>query len=635
MIRTYTASADTTIVNAYQPNLTRRGTGSNMGMADVMEVYSIYGRQTPSSSAAQGSQELSRMLVKFPMTGISADRTAKLLPDSGSVRFFLKLYEATTSKTVPRDFKLVVHPVSQSWQEGVGLDLNSYKDYTKGNTGCNWLARNGSDVPAITKYVFASSTPSDYGAGAGANYIITHNQSSVFNLWFNDGAGDSAPTATGTEVEVNINGLGSTAAIAGQFRGVVNALSDFSANIIGSTVYVTSSLSGAMTDTSVEGTISGLTVTVPQPGSNETKWQSAGGSYITASGAPFFEQTFDTGLGNLEIDITSLVERWIAGTYNNYGVGIKLSSSYESYFSSSTGENSGSVINNTKGATTSYYTKRFFARGSQFWFKRPKIEARWDSTFRDQRNDFYYSSSVAPSADNLNTIYLYHYVRGKLVNIPRIGTNKIYVSLYSGSSDNSAPSGSKKTLYNSATNMTGGWVSTGVYSCSIGIVSSSITKLFDVWHDGTTEYFTGSIFPKLQTAAMTRRTPVYYMNITNLKAQYRENETARMYLYVRDKNWSPTVYTVANKIAENTAIQSASYRVYRTLDAYPAVPHDTGSNFATGLSYDISGNYFDLNMKLLEPGYEYAVKFSFYDNELSSWREQDETFRFRVEKDEY
>ena len=635
MIRTYTASADTTIVNAYQPNLTRRGTGSNMGMADVMEVYSIYGRQTPSSSAAQGSQELSRMLVKFPMTGISADRTAKLLPDSGSVRFFLKLYEATTSKTVPRDFKLVVHPVSQSWEEGVGLDLNSYKDYTKGNTGCNWLARNGSDVPAITKYVFASSTPSDYGAGAGANYIITHNQSSVFNLWFNDGAGDSAPTATGTEVEVNINGLGSTAAIAGQFRGVVNALSDFSANIIGSTVYVTSSLSGAMTDTSVEGTISGLTVTVPQPGSNETKWQSAGGSYITASGAPFFEQTFDTGLGNLEIDITSLVERWIAGTYNNYGVGIKLSSSYESYFSSSTGENSGSVINNTKGATTSYYTKRFFARGSQFWFKRPKIEARWDSTFRDQRNDFYYSSSVAPSADNLNTIYLYNYVRGKLVDIPRIGTNKIYVSLYSGSSDNSAPSGSKKTLYNSATNMAGGWVSTGVYSCSIGIVSSSITKLFDVWHDGTTEYFTGSIFPKLQTAAMTRRTPVYYMNITNLKAQYRENETARMYLYVRDKNWSPTVYTVANKTAENTAIQSASYRVYRTLDAYPAVPHDTGSNFATGLSYDISGNYFDLNMKLLEPGYEYAVKFSFYDNELSSWREQDETFRFRVEKDEY
>ena len=123
MIRKYTASADTTIVNAFQPNLTRRGTGSNMGMADVMEVFSIYGRETATSSQAQASQELSRMLIKFPATGISADRTANLIPGSGSVRFVLKLYNAQTSKTVPRDYKLVVHKVAKAWEEGVGLDL--------------------------------------------------------------------------------------------------------------------------------------------------------------------------------------------------------------------------------------------------------------------------------------------------------------------------------------------------------------------------------------------------------------------------------------------------------------------------------------------------------------------------------
>ena len=236
MIRKYTASADTTIVNAYQPNLSRRGTGSNMGMADVMEVFSIYGRQQNSSSAAAGSQELSRMLVKFPITGISSERSSNLIPASGSVRFFLKLYNAQHSRTVPRDYKLVVHPVSQSWQEGVGLDLIGYKDYTKGNTGANWIARNSSDTPGITKYVFASATPSDYGAGAGANYVVTHNGSSVFNLWFDDGAGDSAPSATGAEVEIDITGLGSTAAIAGKFRTTLNDHSNFSANIIGSTV---------------------------------------------------------------------------------------------------------------------------------------------------------------------------------------------------------------------------------------------------------------------------------------------------------------------------------------------------------------------------------------------------------------
>ena len=37
----YTASADTTITNAFDPNLETRGTGSNMGYADSLEIFSI------------------------------------------------------------------------------------------------------------------------------------------------------------------------------------------------------------------------------------------------------------------------------------------------------------------------------------------------------------------------------------------------------------------------------------------------------------------------------------------------------------------------------------------------------------------------------------------------------------------
>ena len=40
-IKKYTADADNTIVNAFQPNLKTRGTGANTGMADVIETYSI------------------------------------------------------------------------------------------------------------------------------------------------------------------------------------------------------------------------------------------------------------------------------------------------------------------------------------------------------------------------------------------------------------------------------------------------------------------------------------------------------------------------------------------------------------------------------------------------------------------
>ena len=66
----YTASADTTITNAFEANLVTRGTGSNMGYADALEVFSIYGQESGSNGQ---SQELSRILIKFPIDAVKAE----------------------------------------------------------------------------------------------------------------------------------------------------------------------------------------------------------------------------------------------------------------------------------------------------------------------------------------------------------------------------------------------------------------------------------------------------------------------------------------------------------------------------------------------------------------------------------
>lgn len=519
-IKRYKANADNTIVNAFQPNLRTRGTGANCGQADILECFSIYDRTLLSGSKGDGtvaSSELSRILINFPIANIKTDRTNGKIPSSGSVSFYLRLYNAQTSKTVPKNFKLVVYPMSQSWEEGDGLDLETYKDQTKEGIGSNWLY-----------------------AASGSKWQ-------------------------------SINGN----------------------NIVG-------------------------------------------GSYKTGSGDPAYTQSFTTGLEDLKVDISDLVEKWISEDIDRYGVGIHLSASYEAYFSSSLGKgkSTGSILDNTDGAKTSYYTKRFFARGSQYFFKRPVIEARWNSTKRDDRGDFYYSSSLAPADDNLNVLYLYNYVRGRLVNIPAVGTDDIYVSLYSGST---APTGSKLVLYDGKTEVTGGHVSTGIYSASVAITAASdpLLTLFDVWHTGGVEYFTSSVRPKTLIGHNNTREPVYYMNITNMQDRYRSDQIARFNLYVREKNWKPTIYTVASENIETVSIDSASYKVYRLYDGLEAIPYGTGSDFCTGLSYDVSGNYFDFDMNLLEPGYAYAFKFSFYDPELKSWSEQRETFKFRVESYEY
>jgi hypothetical protein len=160
--------------------------------------------------------------------------------------------------------------------------------------------------------------------------------------------------------------------------------------------------------------------------------------------------------------------------------------------------------------------------------------------------------------------------------------------------------------------------------------------LRDVWYSGSTEYFTGTISPESFAAtSVSNGNSRHITKIKNLKNKYFSEEEARFNVYVRNKNWSPTIYTVASTEIENTIIPSASYRVYRVLDGYNAIPHGTGSDLQTILSYDVSGNYFNLDMSLLEPGYEYGIKLAFYDSQRQSWIEQDQKFLFRVEDYEY
>ena len=81
-IKRYYAEADNTITNAFQENLSVRGTGSNMGQADVLETFSIYAQESATST------ELARILLQFPISQIAADKAADLIPASG-VSYYL------------------------------------------------------------------------------------------------------------------------------------------------------------------------------------------------------------------------------------------------------------------------------------------------------------------------------------------------------------------------------------------------------------------------------------------------------------------------------------------------------------------------------------------------------------------
>lgn len=469
-IKRYIADADNTITDALKSNLIDSGSLANMGEADILEVFSIRGQATSSSL------EISRALTKFPVSTIISDRAAGTIPKRGSANFVLRLSNAPHSETTPTKFNLSVQPISRSWEEGFGLDMEEYKDLG----ASNWVS-----------------------------------------------------SSTGVS------------------------------------------------------------------------WTTEGGDYLTSSN---YNVYFPGGDEDLEVDITDLVEQWIDGTFPNYGVGVHLTASEEN-------------------SSRSYYTKKFFARGSEFYFKRPYVEARWDSSVSDDRNQFIISSSLLPAEDNLNKIYFYNKFRGKFVNVPAVGTGSIYVSLYSGSV---GPLGSKLELQGAATSIEGGYVSEGIYSASVA-VDTSFTTLYDVWHDNAgTEFFTGSaINPVSFNASSDDEDEEYIIKITNLKSSYSKNEKSQFRMYARTKDWSPNIYTIATSDIENTTINDMYYRLYRSSDLYEVIPYGTGSTNHTKLSYDDKGNYFNFDMSLLQEGYEYTFKFLI--EEYGEFVEQKEEFKFRVD----
>ena len=599
MIKRYFATKDNTISNAFESNLTTRAVSASMGQSDILEVFNIYGQI---SSSAGFSTEEARVLIEFDLVQIAADKAAGIIPSNA--KYFLRLFNAEHGMTVPREYSLEAHAVDGGWQEGYGLDMEDYSDLSSG-FGSNWTVKSGSNT-----------------------------------------------------------------------------------------------------------------------------WTAPGGDVHAASSTT---QSFSTGLEDLNVEVTTQVAEWL-GSRSNDGFLVKLPTALT-------------------GQQRSYYTKKFFARGTEFFHKRPCLEVRWDSTIQDDRINFYASSSLAPAGDNINTLYLYNYHRGQLANIPDVGTGKIYVDLY-------------ETLGGTAltqcvdTPATGGYVETGIYTASV-CVSTTASTIHDVWRsanastvltfgagipsngplaitfgalgtftltfnnaagstdadigsdkaatidpsdegssaanaqrvllllrDGVTgdgiknaydfaydgaivgaetvtitakergsthnitvteslsnisstvtdgsdsNYHTGSIDVKSATALSSAPDNHLVVSVSNNRSFHYTEQTSRFYFYIRQKNWSPAIFTTATTTPTTEVFENLHFKIIKVVTDETIFDYDTTNN-STLLSYDSRGNYFDLDIGMLEPNYTYQIELSLYNVATKTYEQLSFKHKFRVVNNEY
>jgi hypothetical protein len=467
-ITKFTASADNTIVNAYYPNSITRAVYANIGAADSLEIFSIY---------ISGSEpQKARLLLDFPIQEISASRTSGNLPSSGSVNFYLKLYNVEHPETLSTNYWISVNPLSSSWDEGFGLDLENYSD--KGLSG---------------------------SSGFGSNWLYR----------------TSSPSAL--------------------------------------------------------------------------SWSQGGADII-----PGYEKTFyfNNGLEDVEVDITNIVEDQIAGVLPSYGLRVNLSGAYEN------GTNQ-----------TTYYTKRFSARSSEYFYKKPSIEARWKSVKNDDRGQFFYKSNNLSDTDNTQNIFFYNRINGALKDLP---SNTIpLVKIYN--EDNVLLTSSIPSYK----------VSTGIYSASFFITGAVEQNLKDVWYSGSSEYFTGTVNAFVRTFDDSSTRDEYIFTIKNLKTTYNNSEKPQIKIFSRKKNWSPNIYKIANSELNSLIFNNLYYKIIRIVDNATIVDYGITPIEYTLCSYDKNGNYFDFDMSLLESGYAYGIKLMLLDGD--SRVEFKDIFRFKVE----
>jgi|10_taG_2_1085330.scaffolds.fasta_scaffold04864_2 hypothetical protein len=361
-------------------------------------------------------------------------------------------------------------------------------------------------------------------------------------------------------------------------------------------------------------------------------WTTEGGDYYRDSdftnvprSASYF---FSGGVEDLTVNIDFAMDRWRAGAVNNYGFLIK---------------NSDKVISGSLG---SFYTKKFFGRTSEYFLKRPYIQAEWDSSRQDNRGNFAVSSSLLTGEDNLNTLYLYNVINGQLKNIPHLAKNYLRVAVYSALSGAAIPGLIVDGNNNTVTYVTGGLLNefgtdiTGIYTASFACTGTQ-DVLYDVWYTGSVgpdfssnpvQYFTGSYEPQVLTASPLIYEDKKVTTIANLEPTYRQGQQPRLRAFIRKYDWNPNIYNVAVGTIKPQIIEEAYYRVFRTIDRQDVISFGTGSSNATKMSFDVSGNYFDLDTSYLDKGYSYGIQFAYKLN--GQYKVQPDIFKFRISEEE-
>ena len=155
---------------------------ANVGLAPILQLQNLF--DTPKTR-----KQFSRILMKFNLSAITGDINPGNLPDPASdstVTAFLYVYNCMHGDEQAASFSVNVHPLTQEWTEGNGLDLDNltetgYASAVSADSTNPWTTTGG------TYEVDANSATQSFDHG---EEDLKVNITNLFNEWYAGNTGN-------------------------------------------------------------------------------------------------------------------------------------------------------------------------------------------------------------------------------------------------------------------------------------------------------------------------------------------------------------------------------------------------------------------------------------------------------------
>ncbi|HIF39328.1 MAG TPA: hypothetical protein EYQ69_09145 [Gemmatimonadetes bacterium] len=339
-------------------------------------------------------------------------------------------------------------------------------------------------------------------------------------------------------------------------------------------------------------------------------------------------QYFKNGTEDLSIDITNLVSASMCGLLPTFTgslgfcIGFKTSEETD---------------------TSTRFVKRFASRHTRNPNLRPNITIEYDDSIVDYHKMFEFNST--------GSIFLRTYEHNRPANVVYdaslrtiTGSNSMLVRLTTGSF---------AFQVTASQHQKNGYFHTGIYSASFAMsskdssavyVTSTTASLADLiyasgsvtfgeqWYDlyKNTRFYSGSLTINSPQNLVNLSQRDFRVSVKNVRSSYRRGSSAKIRLFLRDKNLAQEKFRKPIKLSSIT-IPEMYYRIKDADSNKVLIPfRKSDSTRSTQISFDDDGPFFNLPTAALPIGRAYTIEVMIVDRGVETILDTETRFRMDV-----